>query len=403
MQVVSVNDYTFDKSTSLSLLVGSGISLWEPSNLPTGQQFAGALLAALFWDEMDREILNLASKVPFENIMDLCPTDGKLEELVRQLYDVYRPNGVHATLARALADGYIKSIVTTNYDGCLDKALSDQFECPIGRQFGSVRRVVNRDDIEREGTPTGCCYFKIHGSTDDRTPGSLVFRLRDEGALPHWKRELLLSLWRGRALVIVGYSGFDFEISPEIPLIRPAHVTWNVLKTCGMSPNARRVMDTVKGTVVEGDMRSLLDKMFSRPGKQSAPPSGQRVPQTLNSTKPNLNELFVATFAEHERILWRARLLNHLGASTLAGAACERLLTRKDIDKVELLTQLAQAAFHGGRHGDSARTFERAARLTDATDEKSCSLLLAASDAWRARGSFVRAWRMWSQARTKIG
>ncbi|HEU0047882.1 MAG TPA: SIR2 family protein [Nitrososphaera sp.] len=252
MQVVTVDNYTFDKATRLSLLVGSGISLWEPSNLPTGQQFSHALLAALFWDEADAQMIELANKVPFENIMDLCPSDRKLEALVRQQYDVYRPNELHATLAKAIAEGYVESVVTTNYDGCLDKALSNQLACPIGLQMGSVRRVVGFDDAEPEGSlGPGCYYFKIHGSTDNRAPGSLIFKLRDEGALLPWKRKLLSSLWRGRVLFIIGYSGLDFEISPVIPLTRPANVTWNVFNAHKMSPNAILVMTAAARTFIK--------------------------------------------------------------------------------------------------------------------------------------------------------
>lgn len=93
-------------------LLGAGISLWSPTDLPTGREFTDALFRVLFHDECGRLVIpneRLLEKVykqlPFEIVNERCPDERKIRELLRGIFDVYRPNPVHELFAKTLKAG----------------------------------------------------------------------------------------------------------------------------------------------------------------------------------------------------------------------------------------------------------------------------------------------------------
>ncbi len=102
---------------------------WEPTNLPTGNQFTKSVFSVLFGRSLhDPEGKNTQivrkyfNRLPFEVINDRCPDPGGIERILLGLYDRYVPNPVHELLAELLSEGRIHSLVTPNYDCCLDTA-----------------------------------------------------------------------------------------------------------------------------------------------------------------------------------------------------------------------------------------------------------------------------------------
>ena len=114
MHVYSLSN--LDKSTLASLMgptppvvfIGSGISLWAPSYLPTGNQFTRSVFSVLFHDELgaptDRNprILNKYFKnLPFEVLNERCPDTPGIENLLRGIYDKHEPNPLHELFAKS--------------------------------------------------------------------------------------------------------------------------------------------------------------------------------------------------------------------------------------------------------------------------------------------------------------
>jgi hypothetical protein len=226
-------------------------------------------------------------------------------------------------------------------------------------------------------------YFKIHGSADDSTRQSLVFQLRHESGLPNWKRSLLRSIVRDKTLLLVGYSGLDFEICPEIPLLRPAQVLWNVLTESEITPNARMVLEKAGGEIVVGDMRRLLSVVFR--------------PVSAQHGRPNIDiEAVVRSrFSESTLRLWRAKILNNLSYGKSALREIRGLLKEaRGVVPIELLEEQARAFHYIGAYKRAARTYENIAKL--ATKRKLCvediyEELLSACDNWRSYGAFLKA------------
>jgi hypothetical protein len=66
--------------------------------------------------------------------------------------------------------------------------------------------------------------FHIHGAIDDIH--SLVVDFRDEFALRPWKADLARSLVRGRTVLILGFSGWDLDVSRILATGEPSAVIW---------------------------------------------------------------------------------------------------------------------------------------------------------------------------------
>lgn len=68
----------------ITALLGSGISIWEPSNLPNGQKITEELahLIAPSTVSPRQTVINLIKRSAFEHIMERYPRPGALADIV---------------------------------------------------------------------------------------------------------------------------------------------------------------------------------------------------------------------------------------------------------------------------------------------------------------------------------
>jgi len=388
------------------ILAGSAISAWEPTCLPIGEAFTKGMFDLLFPSQflennsnLIEHLDNLWRKVPFEHLLERCPNHKKLTPLIKRTFAIDRFNPVHEAIAEASIGGKFQGIITTNYDLCLDKLLANA---------KNITRVVTKNEFQSADVSTQRIYFKIHGSADDKEGETLVWALSHESYLPDWKRKLLSDLIKGRSLLIIGYSGLDFEICPEILKMPVKNVFWNIREEKDKredienqnSPNARRFLKELPGYLLVGDMQTLLSLLI-RP---------------VNATwgKSSNSELFDSIkeeFTELEIGIWRASLLNSIGCASIALKASRELLARSSqskvdsIDKVDLVSLRrgeAQALFHTGKYYQSAKEFYRATKKFDLNAFLRIALLLDSCDAYRCYGSILRAFLRLNEARREI-
>ena len=102
----------------------------------------------------------------------------------------------------------------------------------------------------------------------------MVYQLSQEGEMARWKEKFLRQLLRGKTLLVIGYSGFDFEICPEIISSRVKNVIWiSRDRPEHMSHNAERVLRETKGTLLVGDLQDALlalgSGFFSKNGNRN--------------------------------------------------------------------------------------------------------------------------------------
>ena len=92
------------------ILFGSGISIWEPANLPNGQAVSSGLLELLIGEATLQEyreagLDRFLNTIPFETINDSFHND--LSCLYSNLLSCTRPNALHEELARCVRDGIL--------------------------------------------------------------------------------------------------------------------------------------------------------------------------------------------------------------------------------------------------------------------------------------------------------
>jgi len=219
------------------VLVGSGLSGDETNNLPTGQTVSRDIVAKIVRPVFDhaRSVLGVtnAEVNRIEQIMQATPLEVLLQDypepqvarrILANTYQNAQPNPLHFALASALAAGNIRHIITTNYDLCIETAIAKaglvsvihsqhQVKDLSHQQVSdSIHKEVN--DSEKDVPESSSILFKIHGCASEIS--TMVFQLSQEGAMKQWKRDLLKKIIDGRDVVVIGYSGLDFDLCPVL-------------------------------------------------------------------------------------------------------------------------------------------------------------------------------------------
>ena len=156
-----------------AVLVGSGVS--RAAKIPTGWEVTLDLirkLAKLHDETCDpdperwyRE--KFESDADYSDLLDeLAKTPAERQQLLRVYWEPNdrereegekEPTAAHRAIAALAAQGFIKVIITTNFDRLMETALFDE---------GVVPTVLSSPDQVQGALPlihTRCCVFKVHG------------------------------------------------------------------------------------------------------------------------------------------------------------------------------------------------------------------------------------------------
>jgi hypothetical protein len=344
------------RAGGIIVLLGSGISIWHPSNMPNGQRIT---------DELAKVIASRTSSDPsfviervrstaFEHIMERYPKPDILRPTVAKAFYPTPPNPVHEAFARLLESGVIEHIITTNYDVGLEAA------CSTVCRSGRVPQVVVTERDAAAATLSVPILFKIHGCAKPGNEGTIVLTLGGEGEMPDWKRKLLARLIGGRRLLVCGYSGLDFEISPELTRLSPSDVTWNSFEDPSvndkaLSPNAKRVLDATGGLPLVGDMNKMLHAL-----------TGETWTSDFSKVSPDFVGSLVAALDDWELDKWSVWVLNGLSCALDAADIARRMYRDSGASKErksDSLIALGEALFHGGLYKQAGRAYREAAAL----------------------------------------
>ena len=358
------------KAGELVVFVGSGLSAEPPTSLPTASlmgKHLAAKMTSLEWlglsQEESKRAASLVECLPFEALMETLVGSGDpvardlLTEFLTVNLSSRESNLGHTFLAKALMSDppRIAAVVTTNYDRFIEDSV------PSGRWRDVT--VVTRDDWqrwrkrkERENDRLPC-YFKIHGSLEQ--PSIMIATLSAENDLPTWKGELLRQLLDGKAVLFVGYSGFDFDICRSIVAachLRAAY--WNTRsKDSTVAQEANDILSRVDGMRTYGPAVDVFEFVARQVGLDHLWTSipGQDLDQGLGETKVDM-------FPDERLALWLERALVEVGNSDLTlriiAAHEGRRPPRLSNEREAILETKARACFHQGNY-DEARALYR--------------------------------------------
>ena len=378
----------FDNSGNV-LFLGSAISLWNPSSIPTGQHIRRTIYKCLGFEEIldgdHKDLLPYLSEIlerfPFELLMDRCPIKSRVKEI---LFDFFRtfhnPNPVHKQLASMFIEGKVEAIITPNYDTCLEEAI---YQLDPSYEFVKVSLQEHMKTHFSKNV-----IFKIHGSVDDSDLDSIIFMMRQEGRLDDWKRILFRNLISGKNILVIGYSGFDFDICPEIPLAKPNKIYWNFLSKEDISLNAIDVSQKIGTRFLIGDMRELINKLGY--------PVNAEFGKSYAKHLKNLETALFNEIPDMYKKLWRLKIFNSISFNEIVIQESKELIDSAPTNSflVEVLSEKATALSNGGWYQQAALVYEEATMIAKKNglerDYRVKSDLAAHS--WLAHGKRYKYW-----------
>lgn len=212
--IVSLACSMYAKKGIYALLLGSGVS--RAAGIPTGWDITNRLIEKIAGQELSNpsEWYQQKSKKQAdysEIIKRLGKTPAERSLLLREYFEpalnddnrLKRPTKAHKSVARLIKEGYIKVIVTTNFDRLLEQALFDE---------GIVPEVITNIDQIKGATPlslSDCVIIKVHGDYKDA-------RIRNtESELANYEpdlRKYIDRIFDEFGLIICGWSG-DWDIA----------------------------------------------------------------------------------------------------------------------------------------------------------------------------------------------
>ena len=156
-----------------ALLLGSGVS--RAAGIPTGWEITLDLIRRLA--SMNGESCEPAPEIWYQHKFDVEPdysdlldqlakTPTERQQLLRSYLEpneqeredgLKQPTLAHHAIAELAARGYIRVVVTTNFDRLLESAMQD---------LGMTPTILSSEDQIKGALPlihTRCCIFKVHG------------------------------------------------------------------------------------------------------------------------------------------------------------------------------------------------------------------------------------------------
>ena len=249
--------------------VGAGISIWEPSGMPTGYELLDSVLLGLMPsvmpDSLRRHVEKIHAYSPeiiFQAIHEILPE----KSIFFNIYKAFEgrvPNLCHAVLAKGLS-AEMKTILTTNQDCLLEDASG-----------GFLKAVFNEEHFDLSGRNSQ--LFKIHGSSGGSSGSERAFRNKSiqftlsqmaTGLSPN-KVKVMRELFADFTLLFIGYSGADYDVCDFLYnelRKRDRVIYWNVRPGTDLKsqqPNLWSLCSVYPDQVeiIEMDMRDLVVKI----------------------------------------------------------------------------------------------------------------------------------------------
>lgn len=223
----NINEYILDTIKSLEkkelvLFCGAGISC--NSGFPMVNQLIKCILNKLGVYGKHKEIF-LNANLPFEAFVEILRENSIIDNIL-DIYDAdkprlnsAKPNSNHLLVSRMVKSGRLKTILTTNFDQLIEKALALK---PNGMEEGKDYDVFYKEeDFETiDWGKDRIRLIKIHGSIHDKENMAISLKqVASKNVLSPRKRviDYIFSDGLHKSVLILGYSCSDvFDISPMI-------------------------------------------------------------------------------------------------------------------------------------------------------------------------------------------
>lgn len=156
-----------------------------------------------------------------------------------------QPTQAHRAIAQLAAKGFLKVIITTNFDRLLETAI---------REEGLEPTILSTEDQVKNALPLihmKCCVLKVHGDFQDPRIRNTPRELKD---LPTATKKLLGQIFEEFGLIVCGWSAeYDFGLSNELERTVSRHFTTHWAQFGDLTEEARRIIAHRQAHVIQID------------------------------------------------------------------------------------------------------------------------------------------------------
>jgi tetratricopeptide (TPR) repeat protein len=174
----------------------------------------------------ERAIQRIMNALPFEAFIETLRDNSKIDKIF-DIYDADKynppvePNTNHIFLAKLVSANKLKTIVTTNFDQLIEKALEMEGK-KEGEDFGVLYREGDFEKID--WAQDRVRLIKIHGSVHDKNSMAITLSQVAKKELSQARANIIDQVYskgKHRNVLILGYSCSDvFDLSPQIEAIK---------------------------------------------------------------------------------------------------------------------------------------------------------------------------------------
>ena len=224
---IKINEITQAVNSGETVIFcGAGIS--RNSGLPVVNQLVPSILNKLNLPQKDKERIldsNNNPKIPFELFIQNLKLSCEVNEIL-SIYELGVPNTNQLLIAKLIKTGKVKTVVTTNFDKLIEKALG--MKPKILKEGIDYDVISNEQSFEKiNWSDSRIRIIKIHGSVDDKESMAMTLKQVANQVLSKPREAIIREIFsKGENInvLILGYSSSDvFDISPQIKAIKENH------------------------------------------------------------------------------------------------------------------------------------------------------------------------------------
>ncbi|WP_421870646.1 tetratricopeptide repeat protein [Marinoscillum sp.] len=204
------------RSGNSAIFCGAGISY--NSGLPLATDLVKKILESIDIKGKDAvPILN--SNMPFEFFMETIFKEVSIDEIL-DIFKMGEPNANHELIAELLKGGFINTVVTTNFDQLIEKALEN-----IGLHRGSHFEVYSSEEEfgSVNWSDQTIKIIKLHGCISKKDEVAITLDLVANKTFCINKNQIIKEFFTRDIhpnVIVIGYSCSDlFDISPQIEIV----------------------------------------------------------------------------------------------------------------------------------------------------------------------------------------
>jgi len=210
------------KKGNVIFFIGAGVSKNAPSNIPLSVEFNQAIVKKISEGlsvSIGKNDINRLSKIRLESFFSQLNSllKGDVYQIVNSIKDT-SPNHIHYFISQLYRKGYLKKVLTTNFDCLVEKATQSDYL--VFHHPDDYKYPVNNRSLLK--------IFKLHGSIDvdiTKMKSSIQISLQDVSKPIYSKKlDLLEKTIKSSHIVFIGYSGLDdFDIFPILLRTKSAY------------------------------------------------------------------------------------------------------------------------------------------------------------------------------------